>query len=90
MSSQRIPLGAITATLVTLGATQTATANHNNYYEARNRYTNNSETILLCNTCVCNWKINSQTINVCRRRAHRKYLMKAPNYTNEFLPESPV
>ena len=35
------------------------------YYEARNDYTNNSETILLCNRCVCNGKINSQTINLC-------------------------
>ena len=60
------------------------------YYEARNDYTNNSETILLCNKCACNWKINSQTINVCNEHVHRKYLMKAPNYTNLFLPESPV
>ena len=30
------------------------------YYEARDDYTNNSKTILLCNKCACNWKINSQ------------------------------
>ena len=59
------------------------------YYEARNDYTNNSETILLCNRCACNWKINSQTIHMCNWRAHRKYLVKAPNYTKEFLPETP-
>ena len=40
--------------------------------------------------CVCNWKINSQTINVCNWRVCRKYLVKAPNYTREFLPEHPV
>ena len=32
------------------------------YYEARNDCTNNSETVLLCNRCVCNWKINSKRI----------------------------
>ena len=51
-----------------------------NYYEARNDYTNNSETFLLCNRCACNWKINSQTIHVCNWRVHRKCLTKAPNY----------
>ena len=51
------------------------------YCEARNDYTNNSETILLCNRCARNSNINSQRINVCNRRVHRKYLMKAPNYT---------
>ena len=35
------------------------------YYKARNYYTNNSETILLCNRCVCNWKINSKRILLC-------------------------
>ena len=46
------------------------------YYEARNDYTNNSEAILLCNRCACNWKSNSQTINVCNWRVHRKtYLL---------------
>ena len=30
---------------------------HGEYYEARNDYTHNSETILLCSRCVCNWKI---------------------------------
>ena len=42
-----------------------------------------SETILLCNRCVCNWKMNSQTINVCNWRVHRKYPTKAPNYTKK-------
>ena len=51
------------------------------------QYTNNSETILLCNRCACNWKTNSQTINACNWRVHRKHLMKAPNYTKEFLPD---
>ena len=37
-----------------------------------------------------NWKINTQTINVCNWSVHRKYLVKAPDYTKEFLPESPV
>ena len=60
------------------------------YYEAQNDYTTNSETILLCNRCACNWKINSQTIYVCNWPVHRKYLMKALNYTKEFLSESPV
>ena len=32
---------------------------------------------LVC-VCVCNWHV------------HGKYLMKSPNYTKEFLPESPV
>ena len=32
------------------------------YYEARNDYTNNSETVLLCNRCVCNWKIKSRQL----------------------------
>ena len=27
------------------------------YYEAQNDYTNNSETILLCNGSACNWKL---------------------------------
>ena len=35
-------------------------------------------------------KINSQTIDVCDRHAHRKYLTGALNYTKELLPESPV
>ena len=35
-------------------------------YEARNAYTKNSETILQCNRCVRNRKINSQTITVCK------------------------
>ena len=48
------------------------------YNEARNDYTNNSETVLLCNKCVCNRKINSQTINVCNWHVRRKYLMEAP------------
>ena len=60
------------------------------YYQARNDYTNNSETILSCNRCACNRKINSQTISVCNWYIHRKYLIEAPNYTKEFLPESPV
>ena len=34
----------------------------------------NSETILLCDRCACNWQINSQTINECNWRVHRKYL----------------
>ena len=41
------------------------------YYEARNDYTNNSETILLCNRCVCNWKINSQRILLCNWRLQK-------------------
>ena len=44
---------------------------------ARNDYTNNSETTLLCNRCVCNRKINSQAINVCNWRVHRKYLVQS-------------
>ena len=32
------------------------------YYKARDDYTNNSEAILLCNRCACNWKTNSQRI----------------------------
>ena len=31
---------------------------------------------------MCNWKINSQTINVCNWRVHRKYLVKAPKLHN--------
>ena len=53
------------------------------YDEARNEYKNDSETFLLCNRGVCNWKSNSQTINACNWRIHRKYLMKAPNYTKK-------
>ena len=34
------------------------------YSEARHGYTNNSETILLCNRCACNLKIDSQRILV--------------------------
>ena len=61
------------------------------YYEARNDYTNSSETILLCNTCVrAIGNINSQTINVCNWRIHRKYLMKVPESHKEFLPEGQV
>ena len=41
------------------------------YYEARNDYTNNSETILLCNRCGCNWKINSQRMLLCKWRLQR-------------------
>ena len=48
------------------------------YYEAPNYYTNHSETILLCDRCACNWKINSQRILVCDCRIHRKYLIEAP------------
>ena len=61
------------------------------YYEAQNDYTNNSETILLRNKCVCvQLEFNCQTINLCNWRVHRKYLMKAPKYTKQFLPDSPV
>ena len=61
------------------------------YYEARNGYTNDSETLRLCNRCVCNRKTNSQTINVvCNWHVHRKYAVEAPNYTKDFLPEGPV
>ena len=60
------------------------------YYEARNDYTNKTETVLLCNRCACNWKINSRTSNACHWRIHRKYHMKALHYTKEFLPESLV
>ena len=57
------------------------------YYEARNDYTNNSGTILLCNRCVRNRKTNSQTILVCNWR-----LQKVPpgcaRITNEIIPVS--
>ena len=33
---------------------------------------------------------NSRTVDVCNQRVHRKYLMKAPDCTKEFLPESHV
>ena len=46
------------------------------YYEARHEYTNNSETILLCNRCACNRKMNSHRILVCTWRADRKYLIE--------------
>ena len=42
------------------------------YNEALNDYTNNSETILLCNRCACNWEIDSQTINVCSWQRSQK------------------
>ena len=42
------------------------------YYEARNDYTNNLETVPFCNRCVCNWKIHSQTVNVCNWYVHSK------------------
>ena len=28
--------------------------------------------------CACDWKMNSQTLNVCNWRFHRKQLMKGP------------
>ena len=56
------------------------------YYEARNDYTNSSETILLSNKCVCNRNINSQTINVCSWRVHRKCLMEAPKSQKKTIP----
>ena len=44
-----------------------------------------------CVTDVCAIAhINSQTINVCNWHVHWKYVVEAPNYTKEFLPESPV
>ena len=62
--------------------------------ETRNDYTNNSEFNFCAtdvrNRCRCNRKINSQTVNVCNWLFHRKCLIKAPNYTKEFLPENPV
>ena len=30
---------------------------------------------------VCNWKINSQTLNVCNWAVHKKYLHRRSNYT---------
>ena len=36
------------------------------------------------------FEINFQRIYLCNWHVHRKYLMKAPNYTKQFLPESPV
>ena len=59
-------------------------------YEAHNDYTNNSEANILRNSFVCNSKIHSQTINACNWHVHRKYLMKALDYTKEFVPASPV
>ena len=41
------------------------------YYEARNDYTNYSETFLLCNRCVCSWKINCQRILLCKWRLQK-------------------
>ena len=57
------------------------------YYEARNDYTNNLETILLCNRCVCNSKLIprefSYVIGV-----YRTYHMEAPkSHKIIFLPE---
>ena len=57
----RIP-GSTIKTVTELGCSDSVLMH---YYEARNDYTNNSETILLCNRCVCNWKINSQRILLC-------------------------
>ena len=53
------------------------------HHEARNDCTNNSETILLCNRCACNWKMNSQIILVCIG-VHRKYLVEAPKLHESF------
>ena len=41
------------------------------FYEAPNDYTYNSETILLCNRCACNWEIDSQRILVCTWRSQK-------------------
>ena len=57
------------ATLSTLGKEEIPARKE--YYEARNDYTNNSETILLCNRCVCNWKVNSQRILLCNWRLQK-------------------
>ena len=59
------------------------------YYEARNDYTNNSETVLLCKRCARSWKVNSQTINVCNWHLHRQYLMKAPELHKRILARKP-
>ena len=48
------------------------------YFEARNDYTNDLETIHLCNRCACNLKIRSRWILVCHWHVHRKYLMETP------------
>ena len=47
------------------------------YYEARNDYTNNSETTLLCNRCVCNWKLIPREF-FCVIGVYRQYHMEAP------------
>ena len=49
------------------------------YYEARNDFTNNSETILLCNTC----------LNACKWHVHRKYLIEAPELHKIMLARKP-
>ena len=60
------------------------------YSEARNDYTNNSETILLRNRCVCVIGKLIPRECFCVIGVYRKYHMEAPNYTNEVLPASSV
>ena len=58
-------------------------------YEARHDYTNNSETILLRNRCVCaiGKLIPRQLVCVCvcNWHIHRKYLMETP-YLHKRIP----
>ena len=60
------------------------------YYEARHGCTNKSETFLLCDRCACNWQTNSRRILVCNWTLTESTLWRRPNYTKQFLPESPV
>ena len=53
-------------------------------------YTKHSETILLCNRCACNWKINYQRLIVWIGAFTESAFWRCPNYTKQILPESPV
>ena len=61
------------------------------YYATRKDYTNNSETVRLCTSYACKWKINFQRIFACIHLVFKEStLWRYPNYTKQFLPENPV
>ena len=52
------------------------------YYEVQNDYANHTETIILCNRCVCNWKqIPRECLRVLGHS--QKYLVEAPELHNQ-------
>ena len=59
------------------------------YYEEMIRQIIRKQFFYVTDVCAIG-KINSKAIDVCNWCVHNEYLMEAPKYTKEFLPENPV